>query len=152
MIPANAVWLSMVISILLNLIVLGSSAAFNALMSLQLVALMATYTMSVSCLLWARIYAPAKLPTTRWSLGRWGVPINVAAIAYSLFAFFFCFWPMATPVDLESFNWSVVMFVGVMTFSMLLFLVRGRKVYKGPVVTVEGFLAERRLEGFGPTG
>jgi amino acid transporter len=110
--PANAIWLSMSLSILLNLIILGSTAAFNALMSLQLVALMATYMISISCVLWRRVKHPETLPLCRWSLGRWGVVINTSAILYSVFAFFFCFWPMATPVDRETMNWSPVMFVG----------------------------------------
>jgi choline transport protein len=127
------------LSIVFNLIILGSTAAFNALMSLQLVALMATYMISISCVLWRRIKYPETLPPCRWSLGRWGVAINAVSILYSLFAFFFCFWPMATPVDLESMNWSPVMFVGVMVISMVLFVFRGRHVYDGPVVTTEGY-------------
>jgi choline transport protein len=141
----------MVISILLNLIVLGSYEGFNALMSLQLVALMATYVVSISCLLWKRIYHPQKLPPARWTLGRLAIPVNVSAILFSIFAFFFCFWPTGIPVALDTMNWSAVMFVGVMLISMVLYLVRGRHLYKGPVVTVEGFIAERRLEGFGPS-
>jgi choline transport protein len=150
MIPANAVWFTMILSILLNLIILGSSQAFNALMSLQLVALMATYGLSISVMLWRRLFSPEKLPPCQWSLGRWGVPVNAVAIAYCIFAFFFCFWPMTKDIDVTTANWAPVMFVGVMIISIVLYFVRGRKVYDGPVVTVEGFLAERRLEGFGP--
>ena len=38
------------------------------------------------------------------------------------------------------------MFVGVMAISMVLFIVRGREVYDGPVVTVEGYEIARRME------
>jgi choline transport protein len=148
MIPANAVWVTMTASILLNLIVLGSTDAFNALLSLQLVALMATYALSVACVLWRRIRFPETLPKCHWSLGRWGIPLNTIALLYCLFAFFWCFWPISKEVDLISFNWSVLMFTAIMAISVILYFVRGRKVYDGPVVSVEGFLAERRLEGF----
>ena len=134
-------------SLLLNLIVLGSSAAFNALISLQLVALMASYMISISCVLWRRLKYPETLPPCKWSLGRYGVAINIAAILYSAFAFFFCFWPMASPVTVEDMNWSPIMFVGVMVISMVLYVAKGRKVYDGPVVSVEGYRTGERLEG-----
>ncbi|KAF1986462.1 putative GABA permease [Aulographum hederae CBS 113979] len=151
LIPANAVWFSCILSVLLNLINLGSTAAFNAIMSLQLVALMFTYIMSISCVLYKRVTAPETLPPARWSLGRLGVPFNIASIIYSTFAFFWCFWSTETPVNLENFNWAPVIFMIVLITAIVMYFVKGRKVYHGPVVTVEGFLAERRLEGFGPT-
>jgi choline transport protein len=137
--PTNAIWLSLTISCLLNLIILGSTAAFNALISLQVVALMATYIISISCVLWRRIRHPETLPPCRWTLGKAGVTVNIIALFYASFAFFWCFWPQATPVELDTVNWSPLMFVAVMVIAMVLYYVRGRKVYHGPVVTVEGY-------------
>jgi choline transport protein len=152
LIPTNAIWLSLSISCLLNLIVLGSTTAFNALISLQVVALMATYMISISCVLWRRIKCPETLPLCRWSLGRAGIAINIIALLYAAFAFFWCFWPSTTPVDLDTVNWSPVMFVGVMVIAMVLFVFRGRKVYQGPVVTVENYKRSMalRTEGMLP--
>jgi choline transport protein len=148
-IPTNAIWLSLTISCLLNLIILGSAAAFNALISLQVVALMATYMISISCILWRRIKHPDTLPRCRYSLGKAGITVNVISLIYAAFAFFWCFWPQATPVELDTVNWAPVMFSGVMVIAMALFFVRGRKVYQGPVVTVEGYRSDmaRRTEG-----
>lgn len=137
-IPANAVALTCLISALLALINLGSSAAFNAIISLQVVALMFTYCVSISCVLYRRLRHPHTLPAARWSLGRAGVPLNVAGLAYAVYAFFWCFWPNVTPVDAESFNWAVVMFMGVLGLSLGMFWAKGRKVYRGPVVLVLG--------------
>ncbi|KAI4246429.1 MAG: hypothetical protein L6R42_009911 [Xanthoria sp. 1 TBL-2021] len=118
-IPANAVALTCLISALLALINLGSSAAFNAIISLQVVALMFTYCVSISCVLYRRLRHPNNLPAARWSLGRSGVPLNVAGLAYAVYAFFWCFWPNVTPVDAESFNWAVVMFMGALGLSLV---------------------------------
>ena len=137
-IPANAVALTCLISVLLSLINIGSSVAFNAIISLQVVALMFTYVISISCVLYRRLYFPKMLPKARWSLGRYGAAVNAAGIAYAFFAFFWCFWPNATPVDAESFNWAVVIFMGVIIMSVVLYLIRGRKEYSGPVVLVAG--------------
>lgn len=137
-IPVNAVAFTCAFSCLLSLINIGSSAAFNAIISLQVCALMFSYSVSISCVLWRRIHHPTTLPPARWSLGRYGVPLNSFAVAYVIFAFFWSLWPNATPVDVESFNWSVVLFGSVLAFCIFMYWVRGRFVYDGPVVTVQG--------------
>jgi choline transport protein len=141
-VPTHAVMASCAIIIILSLINFGSMVAFNAIISLNLVALMFTYSISIGCVLYRRIKHPELLPSARWSLGWLGVPINVGGLAYSLFAFFWCFWPNSIPVVSETFNWSVVMFVAVFLLSVGYYWVVGRRVYKGPVVLVKGYRAE----------
>lgn len=135
-VPANAIALTCGITMLLSLINIGSTAAFNAIISLQIVALMASYSISISCVLYSRL--TNTLPPARWSLGKFGIPVNVFGIAYALFAFFWCFWPNVTPVQLGTFNWAVVLFVAVVISCVVAYFVKGRKVYVGPVVYVEG--------------
>ncbi|TAQ85335.1 hypothetical protein B7494_g6341 [Chlorociboria aeruginascens] len=112
-IPVNAIATTCVITCLLALINIGSPVAFNAIISLQIVALMFSYTISITCVLYRRIAHPDLLPPARWSLGKWGIPVNSVALAYAIFSFFWCFWPAESSVDAESMNWGVVMFVGV---------------------------------------
>ena len=105
---------------------------------------MITYVFSIGSVLYRRIYHPHLLPKSRWSLGpRWGVPVNIGGFLYSLHAFFWCFWPNAIPVDAESFNWAVVMFGAVSVGCGVDYLVRARRVYRGPVVLVEGWKGDR---------
>lgn len=137
-IPANAIFTTCLITCLLGLINIGSTVAFNAIISLQIVALMFSYTISITCVLYRRIYHPELLPLARWSLGKWGVIINSVALVYAVFAFFWCFWPGETPVNAESMNWGVVMFVGVGMLCAMSYAVQGRKIYHGPVSTVLG--------------
>ncbi|KAM0719022.1 hypothetical protein Q7P37_004927 [Cladosporium fusiforme] len=138
-VPKNAVLMTAVLIIILSLINIGSDVAFNAIISLNLVCLMWTYMISVGCVLYRRIYHPALLPKCRWSLGKWGVPINTAALLYSTFAFFWSFWPNETPVTAENFNWAVVMFLATGLIAIVDWYVRARNVYDGPVVTSEGW-------------
>ena len=138
-VPANSVALTAMITILLSLINIGSDVAFNAIISLNLVSLMLTYMVSIGCVLYRRVYQPELLPHARWSLGKMGVPINAAGFLYSSFAFFWCFWPNAIPVDKENFNWSVVMFFAILVGCGADWVVRGRKKFRGPVVLVEGW-------------
>ncbi|KAJ7821642.1 amino acid permease-domain-containing protein [Mycena leptocephala] len=116
-VPVNSIVLTCLITCLLALINIGSSIAFNAIISLQLVALMFSYTVESR---------------------RWGVPVNAAAVAYAVFAFFWSFWPAGTPVDKSSMNYGVVMFGGVGAMCAVSYWVQGRHVYKGPVATVVG--------------
>jgi len=138
-VPENAVILTSVIIFILSLVNIGSDVAFNAIISLNVVSLMVTYMISIGCVLYRRIYHPELLPKARWSLGKWGVPVNAAGFAYSTFSFFWCFWPNATPVNAQDFNWSVLMFLVVAVMAAVDWAFRGRRVYKGPVVLVEGW-------------
>lgn len=107
--------------------------------SLNVVSLMITYMFSIGAVLYRRIYHPELLPRCQWSLGRLGVPVNTIGLLYATHAFFWSFWPNGTPTTLEDFNWSVVMFVFVAIASLMDYMVRARKVYKGPVVLVAGW-------------
>lgn len=124
-IPQNAILLTCIITTLLALINIGSTTAFNAIISLQVVALMATYTVSITCVLCRRFMHPELVPKGRWSLGRWGIPVNIVGLAYVFFTFFWAFWPNEVPVTVESFNWSVLVFV------LFLSLVLSCLLYKG---------------------
>lgn len=135
--PRNAVLVSCAITCLLALINIGSSVAFNAIISLQLMSLMATYSISIGCVLYQRTIGGSKhLPVAQWSLGKWGVPINTIAFLYSNFIFFWTGWPTVANPTVETFNWSVVMFGGITIFSGIYYALFGRKHYKGPVALV----------------
>ncbi|KAL5375139.1 hypothetical protein DPSP01_011452 [Paraphaeosphaeria sporulosa] len=132
-IPANAILVTCLMAILLSLINIGSLVALNSIISLQIVSLMFTYFCSLSCVLYRCLYYPELLPVARWSLGRWGPLVNAVGLGYVMFAFFWSFWPNETPVDTETFNWSVVMFMGALVLALVMYAVEGRGVYTGPV-------------------
>jgi len=99
--------------------------------------LMATYTICIGCVLWQRtINGGAHLPYARWSLGRFGTPINAIAFVYSLFIFFWTGWPGAADPTVQTMNWSSVMFGGVFLLSLVYYVIWGRTQYKGPVVLI----------------
>jgi choline transport protein len=126
-------------TILLSLINLGSSIAFNAIISLQLMALMATYCISIGCVLYQRVVnKDIHLPPRQWDLGRYGTAINAVAFVYSFFVMFWVPWPPAAqkPFNAMTFNWSIVMFAAVLVFSLVYYVLHGRKGYAGPVTLV----------------
>jgi choline transport protein len=137
-IPTNAIIVTSVISILLSLIYIGSSVAFYAITSLLTVALLQCYCLSIGCLLWRRITHPETLPPAKFPLGKLGIPLNILAIVYSLWCFFWAFWPTARPVTAAGFNWASVIFVGVLIGAAVHFIFIARKKYIGPVAMVRG--------------
>lgn len=134
-IPLNAVLITFVITCLLSLINIGSTVAFNAIGSLAVSALLATYIISFSCLIFRRLNGG--LPSRRWTLGRFGLAINVGAVAFLLVVWVFIFFPVSTPVTASTMNWNVVMFCGTMLFAVVYYLFVGRHSYTPPVNLVK---------------
>lgn len=122
---------------ILCLINLGSSLAFNIIVSLSLLAILSTYTISIGCVLLKRL-RNEPLPPARWSLGRWGLLINAFGFVYSCFAFVFCCFPAALPVTASEANWGPVLWAGIAGISLLIYVFWGHKHYTAPVIFVEG--------------
>ncbi|KAJ3491279.1 hypothetical protein NLG97_g5625 [Lecanicillium saksenae] len=137
-IPTNAYYLSAAVAALLSLIYIGSPVALYAIGSLLCCAMMQCFCFSISCVLWRRIYHPETLPHARFSLGKFGIPINAAAVAVVVWSFFWAFWPQSYPVTAEGFNWSVAIFVPTIIAALIYYVFKGRYVYDGPVALVEG--------------
>jgi amino acid transporter len=134
-IPVTSVLVSTIITLLLSLINIGSTAAFNAIASVMIAALFTTYILSIGAFIRAR-FQPGGIPPSRFSLGSLGLPINVFSVAYLCFAIVFTFFPTAanpTPVDM---NWSILVFGFVVSFAIVQYLAHGRLVYQAPVTQV----------------
>jgi choline transport protein len=136
-IPFNAVYVTVVAAGILCLINLGSTSGFNIIVSLNLLALMSTYMLSIGCITLKRLRGQP-LPPARWSLGRWGLPINIFGFLYSGFVVIFSCFPNELPVDTGSANWAPVVWAGVLVLSIVTYLLHGRKTFTAPVVFVEG--------------
>ncbi|KAI9661029.1 MAG: hypothetical protein M1821_009356 [Bathelium mastoideum] len=136
-IPFNSIYLVSIIMGLLCLIQLGSTLAFNIIVSLGLLGLLSTYMISIGCVLLRRIKGQ-ELPHARWSLGKLGLPINAFAFFYSGFALVFCCFPVSLPVTVSSANWGPLIWVAVIGLSFLVYQIHGKTHYTPPVDFVEG--------------
>ena len=135
-IPLRAVIVSMTITCLVSLINVGSSAALNAIVSLGVVALLNSYYITIGCLVWRRLKGDP-LPPRRWSLGRYGLAINIVSLIFLTPIYFFAFWPLATPVEASSMNWAVLMYGAVIIWALVYYFVWGKHSYIGPVTIVK---------------
>ncbi|EME81434.1 uncharacterized protein MYCFIDRAFT_38444 [Pseudocercospora fijiensis CIRAD86] len=145
-VPFNAVYITSVAVVLLSLINIGSTLAFNIIVSLSLLGLfyIKSYMLSIGCVLLKRIKGEP-LPPARWSLGRFGLPINAFAFMYSAFIIIFSCFPTNLPIDLSTANWAPLVWVAVILISVVFYVVYGKKHYTAPVEFVEG----RKAEGVG---
>jgi len=132
-IPVNAVMVSFCITSLLSLINLGSETAFNAILSIGVVALLTSYIASMTCILIKRVRGEELLPR-RWSLGKpFGIVCNSVGLAYILIAFVFAFFPLNYGPDASSMNWAAAVYGGVGTMAGVWYLISARRTYIPPV-------------------
>ena len=152
-VPMYAVAFTTIVAVLLSLIILGSTTAFNDIVSLSVVGLFSSYLMTASLLFWRRLRGDIKghlssegnltnVPGAELTWGPWRIPgvfgllTNGFAIIYLIIIFFFVMWPPSNKPTAATMNYSSLMFGGTMIFSILYYLVRARKVYSGPVIEV----------------
>lgn len=126
---------SLIVTILLSLINIGSYVALSAIVSLTITSLMSAYILSIGCILIKR-FRKEPLPHRRWSLGRFGMAINLAAMVFLLPIFVFAFFPLTSTVDVQTMNWSVVMYVGLIVLASVYYVVRGRHHFVPPVALI----------------
>lgn len=127
--PLNAMMLSMVVQILLGLIYFGSSAAFNAFSGVGVICLTAAYATPIAISL---ANGRKHLVDAKFSLGKFGVPANIIALAWSILAMpLFCM-PSYIPVTAATVNYAPVVFVGATLISAAWYVVWGHKNYDGP--------------------
>lgn len=137
-IPVNACVVTSAVSCLLALLYLGCPTAVYSVLSLHTIAILQSYILSIGSVLWRRIKYPETLPPAYFPLGRLGVPVNIIAVIYAVWAFFWSFWPQETPVTASGFNWGLVLFWAVVLVAFLYFLVVGYREYREPVSVVAG--------------
>jgi amino acid transporter len=130
-IPTTALFISLAITICLSLINIGSSAALNAIFSLNTGSLITSYMITISCTILRRLQGHP-LPIARFTLGKYGLPINIAAICYLLPVWVFSFFPGAVNPTPATMNWGVVMYAGVIITSTVYYIFKARFNYSPP--------------------
>ncbi|CAG8398309.1 unnamed protein product [Penicillium salamii] len=129
--PLRAITSSTVFMALLGLINIGSTTAFNAIVSLSVVSLYVSYLIPIVLHLSRRMTGPP-LQYGPFNLGKVLGPImNVLAMIYSAVIVIFLFFPPYQPVTPENMNYAVVVFGAVLAFSGVLWVAKGRRVFEG---------------------
>ena len=117
---------------------------------MSIAGLFGSYLIAAALLLWRRVTGAIRVRhdddtltnTIGGSLtwGPWrvhgalGIANNAFSCAYLFYIFIFSFWPPGRDVTPQNFNWAVLGFGAVVSFSMLYYVAWARKTYTGPVI------------------
>jgi amino acid transporter len=127
------------ITVILSLVNIGSTAAFNSLLSLTNVAFFTCYFISIGCVLLKRLRGEP-MPPSRFKIpNRVAIFCESVSLLYMAWAYVICFFPDAIPVTAVSMNWAVVVYFGVIILAALYYMFRGRKKYTPPVLHIRHF-------------
>ncbi|KAJ5956512.1 hypothetical protein N7501_010791 [Penicillium viridicatum] len=139
-VPVHMVLVVGFLQMLLGFIYLGSSTAFNAVLSMAILGMYASY---ISPIVFMLIYGRRKsapifrgLGSGSFNLGpRWGPVVNIAAILWLLIGMVFSTFPTVKPVTPENMNYCIVVTMGWMLIGgVYYYLLGGKKQFTGPVV------------------
>ena len=151
----------MVITTLLALISPWCKAGFNTVISLSTACLMGSYIITLSCVIRKRL-VEASLLFAQWSLGRYGLPINVLALIYAVsYAGRVCLrpsltailqtssmswslWPPHADVTVSNMNFAPVLLIAVLGIACFTFWFDGGTRYLGGVTRVQTYMNDWR--------
>lgn len=134
-VPINAIIVSALCACVLHCINIGSSIAFNIIMSIGTVAMVTSYLTSIGCVTWRRLRG-LPLLESKFSMGKAGVVVNLLSLAFLVLIFVFAFFPPVPNPPAATMNWAIVVYVGVLGIAAVYYLVRARHHYDGPVAYV----------------
>lgn len=128
------------LQMLLGLIYLGSSTAFNAVLSMAILGMYASY---LSPIVFMLIYGRRSSSSIIRGLGlgsfnlgpRWGPVVNIVAIIWLFIAMVFSTFPTVEPVTPENMNYCIVVTMGwMMIGGAYYYIFGGKQRFSGPVV------------------
>lgn len=133
-VPARMCVLLTALQALLGLIYVGNTTAFNAILSMAVLGMYASYLLPIAYMM---IYGrtPTSHRTVRFgpfSLGRWGIVVNAIAILWGTLAMLFSMFPSYQPVTPENMNYSSVVMGGWVVVGAAYYFGYQRKSYQGP--------------------
>ncbi|PVH37520.1 hypothetical protein PAHAL_5G022600 [Panicum hallii] len=133
-VPFNVVWLSVSVAFVMALTSLGSQVAFQAMVSITTLGMYIAYGLPIFFRVTTarRSFVPGP-----FHLGKYGVLIGWAAVAWvALVTVLFCL-PVAYPVAVDNFNYTPAAVGGVLLLSLGAWALHARFWFRGPVTNVD---------------
>lgn len=114
---------------MLLLLNLASAVAIGIVISLGTFGLFQLYFIAIGCMIYAR--AHSRVEHAGWSLGKWGWPINIAAMVYTAWVGTFTVFPSYLPITGDYMNYALPINVGVWIFALVAWFAWARKDWRG---------------------
>ena len=128
--PTNSIWLAAVGAFILGLPYLYSPVAYAAVTSIAVIGLYIAYGIPI----FLRLRANSGFTPGPWTLGRWGRPVAIIAVAWIIFISILFVLPQAAPINIQTFNYAIVAVGAVILFSGGYWLLGARTWFTGPRV------------------
>lgn len=125
---------------MISLINIGSTEALGILLSIYNSALLASYAITISCVLLHRLQGRKLPPNARYSLVKWGILFNTTGLLYITPIFVFSFFPSTPNPTPANMNWGIAMVGGVILLATVYYIIWGRKTYTPPNETIEDYM------------
>ncbi|CAL8466365.1 g5901 [Coccomyxa elongata] len=153
--PVNAVWAMAALAFLLGLPMLYSLTIFQAVASISSVGLYTSslvfWRVQTACPSYYGCFGGKDFEVGPFRLGRWQLPVNLAAVAWVTISTVSFIMPTSYPVALENFNWTPV----TLGAALLAVLVGWFMPHYGAAKWYHGkshTLADDTARGTGPSG
>jgi choline transport protein len=132
-IPVRMVALISILEALLGLLYLGSTTAFNAILSMAILGMYASYLLPIIFMLVRRWRKPTSIPRGVFRLGHFGGYVtNIVSVFWLVFAMIFSTFPSYQPVTSQNMNYSVVVMSGWLVFGVVYYYTGGNRRYVEP--------------------
>jgi amino acid transporter len=128
--PTNSIWLAAVGAFILGLPYLYSAVAYAAVTSIAVIGLYVAYVAPV----FLRLRAGKRFEAGPWTLGRWSRPVGILATLWVIFIFVLFMLPQFQPIDINTFNYTPVVFLVVLGGAAIWYFASAKKWFKGPKV------------------
>ncbi|QKX55472.1 uncharacterized protein TRUGW13939_02565 [Talaromyces rugulosus] len=133
-VPFRSIGLVCIVVILLSLINIGSSTALSAILALSTCSLYISYIIPIVLLVLRRFdQVRQPIPWGPWTLGRYGLAVNLYAIIFGTFIVVFVPFPTTIPVTADNMNYAGPVFGGMALLLLVDWFVRGRRRFQGPL-------------------
>ncbi|KAM0332007.1 hypothetical protein ACHAQA_002273 [Verticillium albo-atrum] len=136
-IPARAVVVVTILQMLLGLIYLGNTTAFNAVLSMAIIGMYLSYALPIGYMLFRgrKVLLPSDYG--KFKLGKiLGPTMNLVSLIWMAVVVVFSTFPTGMPVTAQTMNYSIVVMSGWVLFGLVYYFSFGRKKYEVPVISV----------------
>ncbi|KAF1915841.1 GABA permease [Ampelomyces quisqualis] len=131
-VPVNAVILTAVVQMAFNSIYFGTTTGFNTIIAITTQGFYLSYLMPLFSRILAHFTGKKTSLEGPYSLGRWGIVLNIIGFIYLAFVCIIANFPSVAPVDSENMNYTSAATGLVMLISLVFWVTTGRKKFTGP--------------------
>ncbi|MHB1613695.1 MAG: amino acid permease [Actinomycetes bacterium] len=128
--PTNAIWLAAVGAFILGLPYLWNVTAYAAVTSIAVIGLYIAYVLPT----FLRLLRGDRFQRGPWHLGRWSTPVGIVAVVWVIFITILFMLPTASPITVNSFNYTPIAVLAVLGFAGIWWAVSARRWFTGPRV------------------